>query len=37
MSNNWMVRAGGGGKYIEDFEAGYVAVGWSKLGDLTRA
>lgn len=29
-----MVRAGKGGKYIEDFEKGYVAIGWSKLGDL---
>jgi len=36
MSNNWMVRAGRGGIYIEDFEKGYVAIGWSKLGDLTK-
>lgn len=35
MSNNWMVRAGRGGVYFEDFEQGYVAIGWSKLGDLS--
>jgi len=31
-----MVRAGRGGIYIEDFEKGYAAVGWSQLGDLTQ-
>jgi len=37
MANNWMIRAGRGGTYIEDFEAkGYAAIGWSKLGDLTQ-
>jgi restriction system protein len=34
MTNNWMVRAGRGGIYSEDFEKGYVAIGWSRLGDL---
>jgi len=29
-----MVRAGRGGMYIDDFEKGYVAIGWSALGDL---
>lgn len=29
-----MVRAGRGGMYSEDFEKGYVATGWPKLGDL---
>ena len=36
MKNNWMVRAGRGGIYIEDFEKGYVAIGWSNLGDLSQ-
>jgi restriction system protein len=36
MTNNWMVRAGRGGIYSEDFEKGYVAIGWSELGDLTK-
>ncbi|MEH6502703.1 MAG: restriction endonuclease [Cycloclasticus sp.] len=36
MANNWMVRAGRGGIYSEDFEKGYVAIGWSELGDLTQ-
>jgi restriction system protein len=36
MTNNWMVRAGRGGIYSEDFEKGYVAIGWSELGDLTQ-
>ena len=31
-----MVRAGRGGIYSEDFEKGYVAIGWSELGDLTK-
>ena len=35
MGNNWMVRAGRGGIHSEDFEKGYVAIGWSQLGDLT--
>ena len=36
MSNNWMIRAGRGGIYIEDFEKGFAAIGWSQLGDLTQ-
>lgn len=36
VTNNWMVRAGRSGVYFEDFEKGYVAIGWSKLGDLTQ-
>lgn len=36
MKNAWMVRAGRGGIYIEDFEKGYTAIGWSQLGDLTQ-
>lgn len=35
MTNNWMVRAGRGGVYSEDFEQGFVAIGWSELGDLS--
>ena len=31
-----MVRAGRGGIYSEDFEKGYVAIGWSDLGDLSQ-
>lgn len=34
MANCWMVRAGRGGIHFEDFEKGYVAIGWSALGDL---
>lgn len=37
MSNNWMVRAGRGGIYSDVFkEGGFVAIGWSELGDLTQ-
>jgi restriction system protein len=36
MTNNWMVRAGRSGIYSEDFERGFVAIGWSQLGDLTQ-
>lgn len=36
MPNSWMIRAGRGGVYIEDFEKGYAAIGWSQLGDLTQ-
>ncbi|KAA1194602.1 restriction endonuclease [Pseudohalioglobus sediminis] len=31
-----MVRAGEGGRLIEEFEKGFVAIGWSNLGDLSR-
>jgi restriction system protein len=30
----WMVRAGEGAYLIEEFEKGYVGVGWSGLKDL---
>ena len=36
MANGWMIRAGRGGKLIEDFESGYIAIGWNELGDLTK-
>lgn len=36
MTNAWMIRAGRGGIYIEDFEKGYAAIGWSQLGELTQ-
>lgn len=37
MPNNWMIRAGRGGTYIEDFESkGYAAIGWAHLGDLNQ-
>lgn len=32
----WMVRAGEGGRLFDDFEKGYVAVGWGRLGDLKK-
>jgi restriction system protein len=34
MTNAWMIRAGRGGIYSEEFEKGYVAIGWSDLGNL---
>lgn len=36
MANAWMIRAGRGGMYSEDFEKGYVAIGWGDLGDLNK-
>lgn len=36
MTNCWMVRAGRGGIHFEEFEKGYVAIGWSTLGDLNQ-
>lgn len=36
MANGWMIRAGRGGKLIEDFESGYIAIGWTDMGDLTK-
>lgn len=36
MASGWMIRAGRGGRFFEDFEAGYIAVGWNELGDLTQ-
>ena len=35
MANNWMIRAGRGGKFIEDFEKGFAAIGWNEMGDLS--
>lgn len=35
MKNGWMIRAGNGGRYFDDFqEADCVAIGWNNLGDL---
>jgi len=31
----WMIRAGEGGRLFEDFEKGYIAVGWNALGDIS--
>jgi restriction system protein len=32
----WMVRAGEGGSFFEDFRLGsYVSIGWSAVGDMT--
>jgi len=36
MPNHWMVRAGHGGIFIEDFEKGFAAIGWSEMGDLSK-
>ncbi|MDO3387960.1 restriction endonuclease [Gilvimarinus sp. SDUM040013] len=37
MPNNWMIRAGRGGTYIEDFETkSYAAFGAARLGDLNQ-
>ena len=37
MAHVWMVRAGRGGYVAEDFARGYIAIGWGRVGDLTRA
>lgn len=34
MASIWMIRAGEGGRLIESFAKGYVAVGWTELGDM---
>ncbi|TCK07452.1 restriction endonuclease [Marinobacterium mangrovicola] len=35
MKHGWMIRAGNGGRYFNDFkEANCVAIGWNNLGDL---
>ena len=31
----WMVRAGQQGRLIEEFEKGYVAIGWQEMGDMS--
>lgn len=35
MANIWMIRAGEGGRLIEEFAKGYIAVGWVELGDMS--
>jgi restriction system protein len=35
MTNGWMVRAGENGRLFEDFEKGYVAIGWGDIEDMT--
>lgn len=30
----WMIRSGEGGRLFEDFEKGYIAIGWQELGDI---
>ena len=35
MKNGWMVRAGEGGRLFDEFEKGYIAVGWSAMGDIS--
>lgn len=35
MKNGWMIRAGNGGRYFDDFkDKDSVAIGWNQLGDL---
>jgi restriction system protein len=34
MASAWMVRAGGGGEFVEAFEKGFVAIGYG-VGDLS--
>ena len=35
MKNGWMIRAGNGGRYFDDFkDTDCVAIGWNELGDL---
>lgn len=35
MKNGWMIRAGNGGRYFDDFKDNdCVAIGWNSLGDL---
>ncbi|KAA1175872.1 restriction endonuclease [Marinobacter salinexigens] len=35
MQNGWMIRAGNGGRYFDEFkDSGCVAIGWNNLGDL---
>jgi len=37
MARIWMVRAGRGGSAAEEFGRGYIAIGWSRIGDLSDA
>jgi len=34
MSEIWMVRAGERGRLFEEFQKGYVAIGWQAMGDM---
>lgn len=37
MKTGWMIRAGNGGRYVDDFlEADCVGIGWNDIGDLTQ-
>lgn len=37
MKKGWMIRAGRGGRYIEEFEENnYVAIGWGALGRIDK-
>ncbi len=37
MSRGWMIRAGRGGKFFEQFkEASIAAIGWNALAPLTK-
>lgn len=35
-AKGWMVRAGRGGRFFEQFQEGKVAIGWNNLGDLNQ-
>lgn len=36
MAQAWMIRAGKGGRYLEDFKnANRIAIGWNDMGDLS--
>lgn len=37
MASAWMIRAGKGGRYVDNFqESSRVAIGWNDLGDLSK-
>lgn len=37
MKNGWMVRAGNGGMFVEEFrEQNAIAIGWNEIGDLNQ-
>lgn len=35
MQNGWMVRAGEGGRLFDEFEKGFIAVGWTAMGNIS--
>ncbi len=35
MNTVWMVRAGEGSRLFDEFEKGYVAIGWNEMGDMS--